>query len=208
MQEMNKDNSIINKEGNFNTNNISNNKIFDDKLINKIKLSFDKEQETGNSLNFNSTHEEKVLNFNNNFFRNNIVVKGQKTNTLTPRKKVPFLNEEEKKTFVRSEIKHKTIANCSGNHKHVEMKSIPQTSIERIVKAMNKIRSKLLVYSETDLVQEVEWVIKEILSDNMYRIKMHEMTSKEESDFYNNYSNNQSELLLSKDISNYGDLNF
>lgn len=216
MQELNNE-KTINKESNFilNNNNI-NSKLQGDKLINKIKLTFEKEEEPiNNTLNPNLTHEKKVLNFNNKFLQLNNNTNNNSNNqrelkntAVIPRNKMFSINEDEKKTFQRSEIKHKTISNCSGNRKQLEMKTIPQTSIERIVKTMNKIKSKLLLYQESDLVQEVEWVIKEILSDNMYRIKMHEKTSKEESDFYNVYSNNQSELLLSRDISNYGNLRF
>lgn len=209
MQEMNKDSSS-NQESFFNNNNNNNDdKFFGDKPVNMIKLGFDKEDESGNTLNFDSSHERKVLNFNNKFLQTNKCQNKEFKNTaFIQRTKTLTINEEEKKVFHRSDVKHKTISNCSGNRKQLEMKSIPQTSIERIVKTMNKIKSKLLCYSESDLVQEVEWVIKEILSDNMYRIKMHEKTSKEESDFYNVYSNNQSELLLSRDISNYGKISF
>lgn len=210
MHEINKD-SKLSKENNLIPNNNNNNgHIQVDKQNNMIKLSFDKGDEPANTLNFNSAHEKKVLNFNNKFFMNNnfnannTTAKEIKNTAFVPRNKMYTINEEEKKTFQRSDVKHKTISNCFGNRKQLEMKTIPQTSIERIVKTMNKIKSKLLLYSESDLVHEVEWVIKEILSDNMYKIKIHEKTSKEESDFYNVYSNNQSELLLSRDISNYG----
>lgn len=207
MQEINKD-YLTNKESinNQNDNNYDN-ILFDEKhIFTKLKLNCVNGEEIENSIDF-SSHEKKVLNFNNKFKefnKNNIILKELKNSSIIPRNKAPIINEEENKTFQRSEIKHKTIANCSGNRKELEMRSIPQTSIQRIVKTMNKIKNKLLSYDEIDLVQEVKWVIKEILSDNMYKIKLNEKTSKEEKDFYNNYSNNQSELLLSRDISNYG----
>lgn len=169
------------------------------KNLNGLKLHLSNDEE--NYL------EQKFLNFNKikiNFTKEN------KNNFVPRSSKIHQLNCEERKVkegkgvFQRSDYKPKTIAHISDHRKLQVLRPMPQTSIEKIVKIMNKIKLKLISIKDTDLVSECEWAIKEILSDNMYKIKIHEKTSKEESDFYNEYSNNNFEILLSRDINDCG----
>lgn len=163
----------------------------DNKWKHSIKLTFDNDMQ--------ESKETKSLNPNKLLLNSiNFAPRNQNINRDNKNK------NEDNKVFQRSEFKPKTIANISDPRKTLSLKTNPQTSLEKIVNTMNRIKGKLIFYNESDLVSEIEWAIKEILSDNMYRIKIHEKTSKEESDFYNEYSNNSQELILSKDISNYG----
>lgn len=154
-------------------------------------------------LRFN-TDEPEERNRKKLILSNNPILNKNKTN-FTPRKNLNDPNKtEETKVFQRSEFKPYTIANITDPRKFLGLKANPQTSIEKIITTMNKIKGKLTLYNEDDLVSEVDWVIKELLANNIYKLKIHEKISKEENDFYDEYSNNRSELLLSKDISNYG----
>lgn len=107
---------------------------------------------------------------------------------------------EEKKTFQRTDYRPKTISFSKDNiKKFLGIRAIPQTSIEKIIKIMNKVKSKLIANSENEILDEVDWVIKEILSDNMYKIEVHDKFSYEEKEFYKEYSNNKSDIFLRRD---------
>jgi len=212
MQEVVND-KIIEKSSEFS---INNNNI-EQKIFKNPKLNPSQQDNYNKIFNFSNNDERKDFNNYNNskksILRSNtkeIIDTGileKNRNNLNFREEKEKIKHE-RKNFQRSDFKPKTIANCTDYKKFLELKTIPQTSIEKIVKTMNKIKRKLIQNDENDLVQEVEWVIKEILSDNMYKIKIHEKTSKEECDFYNEYSNNISEILLSRDIQNYGNKRF
>ncbi len=172
-------------------------------MFKNIKLGFEYDTYQSNFENENNNLKIDVVLDSNHFLdklHNIYYLRVKFLDRYYENKKI----KEERKIFQRSDFKPKTIANITDTRKLLSLKTIPQTSIEKIVKTMNKIKEKLIYYNQNDLVEEAEWVIKEILSDKMYKIKIHEKTSKEESDFYNEYSNNRSEILLSKDISNYG----
>lgn len=208
MQEVEKDN-IIEKSSKFTIDE----KYTEHKIFKNSKLNLTQGENSNRIFNFSNNDERKEFDYNNNckksILRSNTKEMNDARFFEKNRDNLILKEEEEKikyerKNFQRSDFKPKTIANCTDYKKFLELKTIPQTSIEKIVKTMNKIKGRLIQYNENDLVQQVEWVIKEILSDNMYKIKIHEKTSKEECDFYNEYSNNISDILLSRDIQNYG----
>lgn len=118
---------------------------------------------------------------------------------------------EERKVFQRTEFRPKTISfNDESAKKVLGIRAIPQTSIERIVKIMNKAKLRLIANNnhEDEIVDEVDWAIKEILSDNLYKIEVHEKFSKEEKEFYKEYSNYNSDVVLAREISKYGIFRF
>jgi len=179
------------------------------KLIQTLKKSFAQEEEFNPHSNFCNFNEKNYLNFNPKLILNRNTINSKNLDFI-PRNKISTMEEtglkiqEEGKCFQRSEFKPKTISISSSNQAFRELKNMPQTSLEKFLKTMNKIKGKLLFYDENDLAQEVDWVIKEILIDKMYKMKIHEQTTKEESDFYNEFSINKNEIILSNEISKIG----
>jgi hypothetical protein len=53
----------------------------------------------------------------------------------------------------------------------------PETSIEKIVKILKSISDKLRYYEEAELVEQNEWVIRELLNNNIYNYNFEDETS-------------------------------
>ncbi len=211
------------EEPTYFTNNNNNNS---NRLIQNIRTSFAQQDDVVSSFGFSLSNFEKKIPYSNkkdhklilngNDIKNNknyIYLQNLKNSSNIPKifsinDEREKKNDEEKKEFKRSQIKHKTISNYTVHRTLPLINPIPQRTIEKIIKTMNKIKSKLITYNENDLVEDVDWIINEILSDKIFKLRMNERISKEESDFSNEYSINQNNIILSRDLSNYGKICF
>lgn len=82
----------------------------------------------------------------------------------------------------------------------------PLTTLEKIVNIMKKIKDKLNEHKEIELATETEWIVKEILSNNIYKLKFDDKDG--DSQFFDEYSNIKSEKLFNKDVMKSGKLFF
>lgn len=65
----------------------------------------------------------------------------------------------------------------------------PETTIEKIIKIIKNIKEKLAFYKELDLVEDAEWIIREVLKNDIYRFNVEDdLSSKMDREFYNEYS--------------------
>lgn len=100
----------------------------------------------------------------------------------------------------RTDFKGRTTCGTSITNFKKVFQEAPQTTLEKIVDIMKKIKDKLNLLNETDLANDAEWVTKEILSNNIYKLKVDDKEGKDENGFFDEYSNIKSEKLFNKDI--------
>lgn len=100
----------------------------------------------------------------------------------------------------RTDFKPRTITGSNMTNFKKNFQEAPQTTLEKIIDIMKKIKEKLNLHNEIDLANDSEWITKEILSNNIYKLKVDHKEGKEENGFYDEYSNIKSEKLFNKDI--------
>ncbi len=118
-----------------------------------------------------------------------------RTNTLNLRDKSGEISQ----LFI-SDLKSRTTNTPSMINFRKNIIDAPQTTLEKIVDIMKKIKEKLNVHNEIDLGNDAEWVMKELLTNNIYKLKVEDKEGMEENSFFDEYSNIKSEKLFNKDI--------
>jgi len=158
----------------------------------KINLtSADENKEKGTSSNVNKLfNNDKPDNPKNKLFIG-------RHNTLFTREKPP----SEIGQLFRSDFKPRTLNSTSTlNNFKKNFQEAPQTTLEKIVDIMKKIKDKLNLHNEMELAADAEWVTKEILTNNIYKLKVEDKDGKDDNGFFDEYSNIKSEKLFNKDI--------
>ncbi len=155
----------------------------------KINLQNDESKEKIASSNLNKLFNNDKIDQKNKFLGRN--------STILAKEKPSEINQLFRNDFKvnRNFNKQSTIVNYKKS-----VQDAPQTNLEKIVEIMKKIKEKLNFYNEQDLAAEIEWVTKEILSNNIYKMKVDNKEGREENPFFDEYSNIKSEKLFNKDI--------
>jgi hypothetical protein len=160
---------------------------------NIIKLEIkEKQDSTLNKSFFKST----TINTNdsNNFFPNKEQIIKEKENKLSTQKNLSI-----QKTLNISSAVDSFKKNLNDN---------PQTTMNKIILIMKKVKDKLNEFREFELINEIDWVTKEIVTNNVYNLKIEENREKEEIDFYDEFSNMRSEKMFNNDIIKSGNFYF
>lgn len=157
----------------------------------------------------NEENREKAAASNMNKFFNTDKINDNR-NKLFPSKQVTTKDKSsEIGHLFRTDFKPRTLnSTASLNNFKKNFQDKPQTTVEKIVDIMKKIKDRLNLHNELDLMAEVEWVTKEILSNNIYKLKVEDKDGKEDTGFFDEYSNIRSEKLFNKDIIKSGNFYF
>lgn len=151
----------------------------------------------------NEENKEKGSSSNVDKLFNNIKLDNQKNKMFMGRHNTIISKEKstgEIGQLFRSDFKGRTTCGTSISNFKKNLQEAPQTTLEKIVDIMKKIKDKLNLHNELDLAHDAEWVTKEILSNNIYKLKVDHKDGKEENGFFDEYSNIKSEKLFNKDI--------
>ena len=104
---------------------------------------------------------------------------------------------------IRTDFKPRTLNSTSAlNNYKKNFSENPQTTMDKIVILMKRIKDRLLIHNEVEAVADAEWITKEIATNNIYKVKVQE--NSKESGFFDEYSNIKSEKALNKDIKKSG----
>ena len=76
------------------------------------------------------------------------------------------------------------------------LKFIPNVLL-KIVILMKRVKDRLLIHNEIEAVADAEWITKEIVTHNIYKVKNED---KEQNIFFDEYSNIKSEKMFNKTI--------
>lgn len=158
--------------------------------VSKAKMKIIEEKKTSNPIpSITVTESNSNTNSNNIFFPN--------------REEIQKENENVKK-HLRTDFRPRTLNSTSAvtNFKK-NFSEKPQTTMDKIVILMKGIKDRLLIHNEIEAVADVDWITKEIVTNNIYKVKVEE---KEENSFYDEYSNLKSEKLFGEDIIKSGKL--
>jgi hypothetical protein len=172
----------------------------DEKMLGKVskqaaKINLEEKKESSSA----ATNMNKLL------FRADTNI--DKTKLFSGRKDQIKEKPSEVTSFFRTDFKPRTLNSTSAlNNFKKNFSDNPQTTLEKIVDIMKKIKDRLHVHNEIDLVADAEWVTKEILTNNIYKLKVEEKDGKEDNGFFDEYSNIKSEKLFNKDIQKSGNI--
>lgn len=141
-----------------------------------------------------SRSKDKKNTFSKNYYNRNVVKKESSDSIESPKELIDAGKKRTRGRFVTVNfVKKGTI--LGGKR--------PETTIDKIIKIMKKIKEKLIFYKELDLVEETEWIVREVMNDNIYKFNVNDdISSKMDREFYNNYSNFKMNENIFNDKSN------
>jgi hypothetical protein len=168
----------------------------DDMMLGKVS------KQTQKIILMNEENKEKNTTSNVDKLFTNIKLDNQKNkmfigrhNTMVTKEKTGEINQ-----LFRTDFRGRTTCGTSITNFKKVFQEAPQTTLEKIMEIMKKIKDKLNLHNEMDLANDTEWVTKEILTNNIYKLKVDYKDGKEENGFFDEYSNIKSEKLFNKDI--------
>jgi len=168
----------------------------DDMMLGKVS------KQTQKIILMNEESKEKNTTSNVDKLFTNIKPDNQKNkmfigrqNTMVTKEKPGEINQ-----LFRTDFRGRTTCGTSITNFKKVFQEAPQTTLEKIMEIMKKIKDKLNLHNEMDLANDAEWVTKEILTNNIYKLKVDYKDGKEENGFFDEYSNIKSEKLFNKDI--------
>ena len=151
----------------------------------------------------NEENKEKTSSSNMDKLFSNMKIDNQRSKMLLTRHNTIISKDKpsgEISQLFRTDFKGRTTSGASISNFKKNFQVAPQTTLEKIVDIMKKIKEKLNFHNEIDLANDAEWITKEILTNNIYRLKVDDKEGKEENGFFDEYSNIKSEKLFNKDI--------
>jgi len=151
----------------------------DDKMFGKVSKAAAKI-----SIEDKKSAKPGMVGDKNNFFPNRDQIIRDKENLIKPN--------------LRTDFKPRTLNSTSAlNNYKKNFSENPQTTMDKIVILMKRIKDRLQINNEIEAVADAEWITKEIVTQNIYKVKHEE---KEENSFFDEYSNIKSEKLFNNDI--------
>lgn len=168
----------------------------DDMMLGKVS------KQTQKIILMNEENKEKNTTSNVDKLFTNIKLDNQKNKMLIARHNTMVTKEKpgEINQLFRTDFRGRTTCGTSITNFKKVFQEAPQTTLEKIMEIMKKIKDKLNLHNEMDLANDAEWVTKEILTNNIYKLKVDYKDGKEENGFFDEYSNIKSEKLFNKDI--------
>jgi hypothetical protein len=123
---------------------------------------------------------------------------GDKINFFPNRDQIIKDKENSMKQNLRTDFKPRTLNSTSAlNNYKKNFSENPQTTMDKIVILMKRIKDRLLIHNEIEAVADAEWITKEIVTHNIYKVKHGD---KEQNIFFDEYSNIKSEKMFNKTI--------
>jgi hypothetical protein len=178
----------------------------DDKIFGKIsKAKVIKKTEDKNENNNKENKEikeKKESTLNKNLFKSTSINTND-TNNFFPNKEQIIKEKENKNNNLKNLAILKALNVNTAIDNFNFKKNIndnPQTTMNKVVFIMKKVKDKLNEYKEFELIKDIDWVTKEIVTNNIYNLKIEENKEKEEIDFFDEFSNMRSEKMFNNDI--------